>query len=71
MGPLLLHVYGVLVGGGGGLQNFSVSSSTLGTNLVSELGTWLGLGLGGLRTKGLGPGLDNTYICASSMPSII
>ena len=23
------------------------------------LGTWLGLGLGGLGTKGLGPGLDN------------
>ena len=31
-----------------------------GTNLGFELGcTGLGLGLGGLGTKGLGPGLDN------------
>ena len=30
------------------------------TNGALELiGTWLGLGLWGLETKGLGPGLDN------------
>ena len=46
---------------GGGLQHYSVSPSPLGTNLGFEIiGTWLGLGLGGLGTKGLGPGLDNT-----------
>ena len=43
-----------------GIQNFSVIPSLLGTNLVLELiGTWLGLGLRGFGTKGLGPGLDN------------
>ena len=52
---------------GGGLQHFSVSPSPLWTNLGFELGlTGLGLGLGGLSTKGLGPGLDkNTYLKVS------
>ena len=37
--------------------DFSVKPSTLRTNVVFELiGTWLGLGLGGLGTKVLGPG---------------
>ena len=48
-------------GGGwvGGLQDFSVSPSPLGPNWVFELGwTWLGLGLGGFGTKGLGTGLE-------------
>ena len=42
-----------------GPNDFSFSPSPLGTNLGFELG-WTGLGLGliGLRTKGLGPGLD-------------
>ena len=35
----------------------------LGTNLGFEMGwTGLGVGPGGLRTKGLGPGLDNKDI---------
>ena len=47
---------------GGGLQYFSVSPSPLWTNFGFVLGlTGLGLGLGGLRTKGLGPGLDNCF----------
>ena len=46
----------------GGPQDFSVSPSPLGTNCFFELiGNWLGLGLGGLRTKGLGPGLGNIW----------
>ena len=45
---------------GGGLQHFSVSPRPLETNGDFELGlTGLGLGLWGLGTKGLGPGLDN------------
>ena len=45
---------------GGGLQHFSVSPRPLWTNWDFELGlTGLGLGLGSLGTKGLGPGLDN------------
>ena len=41
-------------------QDFNVSPSPLVTNWVFELiGTWLGLGLGGLGTTGLGPGLGN------------
>ena len=49
--------------GGGGLQDFSVSPSPLRTNLGFELGlTGLGLGLRGLRTKGLGPGLDDILL---------
>ena len=48
---------------GGGLQNFSVSLSPLGTNLGFEVGlTGLGLCLEGLRTKGLGPELDNLLL---------
>ena len=44
----------------GNLNDFSVSPSPFGTNWVLELiGTWMGLGLGGFGTKGLGPGLDN------------
>ena len=44
----------------GGLQDFSVSPSPLGTNWVFELiRTWLGLDLGGLGTRGLGTGLCN------------
>ena len=43
--------------GGGGIEDFSVSPSLLGTNLV--IGTWLGFGLGGFGTKTLGPGLNN------------
>ena len=46
----------------GGPHDFSVSPSPLGTNLGFELG-WTGVGLGGLRNKGLGPGLDNIYQC--------
>ena len=39
------------VGGGGGLQQLSVSLSPLGTNWVLELiGTWLGLGVEGFET---------------------
>ena len=46
--------------GGGGIEDFSVSPSLLGNNLVLELiGTWLGFGLGGFGTKTLGPGLNN------------
>ena len=42
-------------GGGGGLQDFSVSPSPLWANLGFELGwTELGLGLGGLGIKGIG-----------------
>ena len=45
-----------------GSHDFSVSPSPLVTNLGFELGwTGLGLGLGGLGTKGLGPGLDNSH----------
>ena len=41
-------------------QLIFVSLSPLGTNLSFELGwSWLGMGLGGLGTKGLGTGLDN------------
>ena len=44
-------------GGGGGLQDFSVSPSPLGTNQVLEvIGTWLGLGQGDFGTVG-GQGL--------------
>ena len=44
------------------LQDFSVSPSPLGPNWGLDLiGTWLGLGLGGFGTKGLGTGLDNTW----------
>ena len=47
----------------GGPCDFSVSPSTLGTNWVFKLGwTGLGLGLGGLGTKGLGTGLDNLFL---------
>ena len=43
-----------------GLQDFSVSPRPLRTNWGFELGwTGLGMGLGGLWTKGLGPGLGN------------
>ena len=39
------------MGGGGGLQDFSVSPSPFGNNLGFELDwTWLGMGLGGLET---------------------
>ena len=46
----------------GGPQDFSVSPSPLGTNWFFKL-IWkrLGLGLGDLRTKGLGPGLGNIW----------
>ena len=40
-------------GGGGGLQDFSVSPR--------PLGFWFGTK--GLGAKGLGPGLDNTKLC--------
>ena len=47
---------------GGGLQHFSFSPSPLVTFWVSKLiGSWLGLGLGGFGTKGLGTGLGNKY----------
>ena len=50
--PSCLKVMG---GGGGGLQDFSVSPSPLLGLFGLELGwTWLGLGLGGLGTQGLG-----------------
>ena len=46
----MLKSYGV--GGGGGLQDFSVSPSPLWVNLGFKLGrTWLGLGLRGLGTR--------------------
>ena len=52
----MLKSYWVVVVGGG-LQDFSVSPSPLGTNLGFELGlTGLGSGLGALRNKGLGFG---------------
>ena len=52
--PSCLKVMG-WVGGGGGLQDFSVSPSPLWVNLGFKLGwTGLGLGLGGLGTQGLG-----------------
>ena len=43
----------------GGLQDFLLAPGLFGLNwvLVSIL-TWLGLGLGDLGAKGLGPGLD-------------
>ena len=42
-------------GGVGGLQDFSVSLSSLGTNSVFEfIGTWLGLGPGNLGIWGQG-----------------
>ena len=48
--PSCLKVMG-WVGGGGGLQDFSVSPSPLWANLGFKLGwTGLGLGLGGLGT---------------------
>ena len=50
----------------GGHHDFIVSASPLGKNLGFQLGcTGLGLGLGGIGTKGLGPGLDkkNCYKC--------
>ena len=48
---------------GGGLHDFSLSHSHLGTYLGFELGwTGLGWGLGGMGNKGLGPGLDNLLI---------
>ena len=54
----------------GGLQEFSVSPSPLGTNWGLELiGAWLGLGLGGLGAEGLGPGLDNNQMCLCVCPS--
>ena len=49
-----------VMGGGGGLQHFSVSPSPFW--VLDLIGTWLGLGLGVFGTKGLGTGLDN-YIC--------
>ena len=49
-------------GVGGGPHDLSVSTSHLGTNLGFEPGwTRLGLGLGDLRNKGLGPGLNNYF----------
>ena len=43
----------------GGPQDFSVNLSPLGTNWVFEhISTWLGLGLVGFGTKGLGQSLD-------------
>ena len=45
---------------GGGPQDFIVRPRPLGPNWVFVLiRTCLGLGLGGMGTKGLGPGLDN------------
>ena len=43
-------------GGGGGLQPYSPSPFWV----LDLIGTWLGLGLGGVGTKGLGTGLDNS-----------
>ena len=50
----MIKSYGVVVGG---LQHFSVSP--LAPLVLDLIGTWLGLGLGGFGTKGLGTGLDN------------
>ena len=45
----------------GGPQDFSASPKPLEINWVFELiRTWLGLGLGGFGSKGLGPELDNS-----------
>ena len=45
----------------GGPKDFSVSPSLIGSYRVIEFsGTWLGLVLLGLGTKGFGPGLDNS-----------
>ena len=60
----MLKSYG-WVGWGGGPLDFSVSPSPLVPDWAFELGlTGLGLGLGGLGTKGLdlGLGLDNNII---------
>ena len=48
----MLKSYGVVVGGGGGLEQFSVSPRPLG----------FGFGTKGFGAKGLGPGLDNMAI---------
>ena len=51
-------------------QDFSVSPRPLGTNWGFELGwTGLGLGLGGLGTKGLGPWLDNDNDIDNKVPA--
>ena len=44
----------------GGLQHFSVSP--LAPLVLDLIGTWMGLGLGGFGTKGLGTGLDNMIV---------
>ena len=54
------------MGGVGGPNDFSVNPSPFGTNLDFELGwTGLGLGRGGLGTKGLGQGLFILSHCTS------
>ena len=40
--------------GGGGLQHYLL--------VLDLIGTWLGLGLWGFGTKGLGTGLDNNLV---------
>ena len=54
------------MGWGDGPHDFSVSPFPLGTNLGFDLGsTGLGLGRGGLGTKGLGQGLFILSHCTS------
>ena len=55
---------------GGGLWHFSVSSRPYW--FFDLIGTWLGLGLGGLGTKGkgLGTGLDNSKTLSPSVDDV-
>ena len=43
---------------GGGVVAYSILVSA---PVLDLIGTWLGLGLAGFGTKGLGTGLDNKY----------
>ena len=54
--PSCLKVMGWVVGGGGGLEQFSVSPRPLGF---------------GFGTKGLGPGLDKTHVFSKFKSSLL
>ena len=59
-------------GGGGGLQDFSVSPSSIGPNWVFELGCigldWVGVGPRSFGEKVLGTGLDNEFLIFHTLP---
>ena len=55
--PSCLKVYGG--GGGGWWWPTRLKCQPQGPWVFELIGTWLGLGQGGLGTKGFGPGLDN------------